>query len=102
MCILARHIDYTAPIGIGQCNVTDGEGKTRTAAVGGGILTVYGGEAMVMATTFEWADELDRERAEKARQLAEEKLSSLKREDREYALASVKLKKAIARINVAE
>lgn len=102
VCILAKHIDYTAPIGIGECHVVDAEGKTRTAAVSGGILTVYGGKVMVMATTFEWADEIDLQRAERARQEAEEKLSSLKREDREFAVASVKLKRAIARINVAE
>ncbi|MBE5780022.1 MAG: ATP synthase F1 subunit epsilon [Clostridiales bacterium] len=102
VCILAKHIDYTAPIGIGQCHVVDAEGKSREAAVSGGILTVYGGEVMAMATTFEWSDEINLSRAEKAQMEAEEKLKILKRDDREFAVASAKLKRAINRINVAK
>jgi len=66
------------------------------------MLTVYGGEAVVMATTFEWADEIDRERAQQAQQAAEEKLKNLKRDDREFMVASAKLKRAIARIGASE
>lgn len=102
VCILAKHIDYTAPIGIGECHVVDAEGKSRKAAVSGGILTVYSGEVKAMITTFEWADEIDLERAEKAQQEAEEKLRLLKKDDREFLVASAKLKRAINRINVAE
>ena len=29
VCILARHIDYAAPLGIGEARVTDAEGTTR-------------------------------------------------------------------------
>ncbi|MBE5801917.1 MAG: ATP synthase F1 subunit epsilon [Clostridiales bacterium] len=102
VCILARHIDYAAPLDIGQAHIVDEEGKTRQAACSGGMLTVYGGEAVVMATTFEWADEIDRERAQQAQQAAEEKLKNLKRDDREFMVASAKLKRAIARIGASE
>ena len=32
VCILPRHIDYMAPLGIGQARVTDAQGNTRCAA----------------------------------------------------------------------
>ena len=74
VCILARHIDYVAPLGIG--------------------------EARVMATTFEWADDIDLERAKSAQVEAQKKLESLDRQDKDFAIMEAKLKRAIARINV--
>jgi F-type H+-transporting ATPase subunit epsilon len=102
VCILAHHIDYAAPLGTGAARVTDADGNTLTAACSGGMLSVSGGAVRVIATTFEWADEIDLERAEKAQQEAEEKLRLLKKDDREFLVASAKLKRAINRINVAE
>lgn len=99
VCILARHIDYAAPLGIGEARVTDAEGNTRTAACSGGMLGVSGGEVRVMATTFEWADEIDLARAEKAQQSAQQQLESLERTDKDYAIVEAKLKRALARIH---
>jgi len=100
VCILARHIDYAAPLGIGEARVTDAEGKTRVAACAGGMLGVSAGEARVMATTFEWADDIDLERAKSAQAEAQKKLESLDRQDKDFAIMEAKLKRAIARINV--
>ena len=99
VCILARHIDYAAPLGIGEARVTDAEGNTRTAACSGGMLGVSGGEVRVMATTFEWADEIDLARAEQAQQSAQQKLEALERTDKDYAIVEAKLKRALARIH---
>ena len=100
VCILARHIDYAAPLGIGEARVTDAEGNTRIAACSGGMLGVAGGEVRVMATTFEWADDIDLARAERAQQEAKLKLEQLQRGDHDYSVMEAKLKRAIARINV--
>ena len=89
VCILARHIDYAAPLGIGEARVTDAEGTTRVAVCSGGMIGVDGGEVRIMATTFEWADDIDLERA-------------LKREDRDFSIAEAKLKRALARIHAKE
>ena len=97
VCILARHIDYAAPLAIGEARVTDAEGNTRTAACSGGIISVAGGEVRVMATTFEWADEIDLERAEKAREAAEQKLTQT---SADQAALEAKLKRALLRIQV--
>lgn len=100
VCILARHIDYAAPLGIGEARVTDAEGNTRIAACSGGMLGVSDGEARVMATTFEWAEDIDLDRAQKAQQAAKARLENLERDDREYTIVEAKLKRAIARIGV--
>ena len=102
VCILAKHIDYAAPLGIGEAHIIDENGKAHTAACSGGMLTVYGGEAILMATTFEWAEEIDLARAQRAQQEAEEKLRTLQRDEREFVMASAKLKRAIARIGAAK
>ncbi len=102
VCILAKHIDYAAPLGIGAAHIVDESGQERAAACSGGMLTVYSGEAILIATTFEWADEIDVERAEKAQRQAEEKLKTLQRDDKEFQIASAKLKRALARISAAK
>ncbi|MBP3647659.1 MAG: ATP synthase F1 subunit epsilon [Clostridia bacterium] len=99
VCILARHIDYAAPLGIGEARVTDAEGNTRIAACSGGMLGVSSGEVRVMATTFEWAEDIDLERAQKAQAAAQKKLESITRQDKDYAVMEAKLKRAIARIH---
>lgn len=100
VCILARHIDYAAPLGVGEARITDSEGNTRMAACSGGLLSVAAGEVKVMATTFEWADEIDLQRAELAQQNAEKQLESLNRDDKNYSVIEAKLKRALNRISV--
>ena len=100
VCILARHIDYAAPLGVGEARVTDVEGNTRIAACSGGMIGVSSGEVRVMATTFEWADEIDLARAQTAQQAAQQRLADLTRQDKDYAIVEAKLKRALARIRV--
>lgn len=101
-CILARHIDYAAPLSIGECRVTDENGNTRSAACNGGLISVSDGSVRVMATTFEWADEIDVDRAKKAQEASEEKLNKLSPGDANYAVLEAKLKRALLRIKVTE
>lgn len=100
VCILPRHIDYAAPLGIGQCRVTDAEGKVREAACNGGLLSVSGGSVRVAATTFEWEDEIDLRRAEKAQEEAEERIRDLKRSDAQFKVLEAKVKRALIRQQV--
>lgn len=100
VCILPRHIDYAVPLAIGEARVTDGEGKTRLAACNSGLLSVHGNEVRLVAVTFEWADDIDLERARRAEEQAQEALNNLNREDRDFAMAEARLKRALARIQV--
>lgn len=101
-CILAKHIDYAAPLGIGEARVTDEKGNTRVAACNGGLLSVADGEVRVLATTFEWADEIDVERAKRSMEESQEMLNKTKPEDMNYAALEAKLKRALLRIHVVQ
>ena len=53
VAILARHINYVAALGMGRA-VVIADGKRRTAACIGGMLSVVDGEVTLVPTTFEW------------------------------------------------
>ena len=100
VCILPHHIDYAVPLAIGEARVTDGQGNTRLAACNNGMLSVHGNEVRVVAVTFEWADDIDLERARRAEENAKEMLDKLKREDVDFNVAEARLKRALTRIQV--
>jgi len=100
VCILSRHIDYVAPLGIGEARVTDENGNVRRAACAGGMLSVNNNVVRVMATTFEWEDEIDLARAQHAQEAAQQRLAQLKADDLKYAIVQNKLKRALNRIQV--
>ena len=100
VCILPHHIDYAVPLAIGEAKVTDGQGNTRLAACNNGMLSVHGNEVRVVAVTFEWADDIDLERARRAEESAKEMLEKLQREDQDFTVAEARLKRALTRIQV--
>ena len=98
--IMARHMNYLSPLGMGRAVVIT-EGKRRTAACIGGMVSVMNGEVTLMPTTFEWAEDIDIERAErsyaKASKIVEENAS-----DTDVKLAKAKLSRAMVRKGVAK
>ena len=100
VCILPHHIDYAVPLAIGEAKITDGQGNTRLAACNNGMLSVHGNEVRVVAVTFEWADDIDLERARRAEESAKEMLDKLQREDQDFTVAEARLKRALTRIQV--
>ena len=98
--ILAGHTDLFATLGVGRVKLTAGD-TVRYASASGGFLTVKGGSVTLAAITFEFADAIDRERAERAKERAEESIRKAK-DDRALDAAKAKLARAISRINVAE
>ena len=99
VCNLARHMDYVTPLGMGMAIVEAG-GKRRTAACIGGMLSVSGGEATLVPTTFEWANKIDLQRAEASYEKADKILKSGTASDTELALAQAKLHRALVRKSV--
>ncbi len=97
--ILAKHSDYVASLSIGITRVFTADGERR-AACAGGMITVSGGVVRVIASTFEWAEDIDVERAMCAKEKAQARLENAGRSDYEYKLAEIKLKKSLARLNV--
>ena len=98
--ILRGHEDYFAPLGTGIARLT-ASGTSRYASASGGFISVRGGEVKLVATTFEFADEIDLNRARAAKERAEEALNSSS-DERTVKLARAKLARALNRINVAE
>ena len=100
VAILARHINYVAPLGMGRAVVVS-EGKRRYAACIGGIVSVVDGEVKLVPTTFEWAENIDAARAEASRARAEAVLNKKDASDTEVKLAQAKLHRALVRKSVA-
>ena len=102
LAILAGHTDYCTAIGMGEAHILLEDGSKRSAACMGGMLSVMQGECRVMATTWEWAEAIDKARAEASRARAEEKLAQKDLEAREFELAQARLKRALVRTSVAQ
>ena len=98
--ILANHADYFASLGIGRARI-EANGEKRIASSSGGFLSVKKNEVMLVATTFEFADEIDLERAVIAKEKAEETIAR-SNDDKTLMLAEAKLKRALNRIYVAD
>ena len=98
--ILARHSDYVSAVGVGEAAITTEDGQTRTAACIGGMLSMIHNEANLIATTFEWADQIDLDRAKRAKEEAENRIEASKSDKQELLLAKAKLQRALVRIQV--
>ena len=99
LAIMAHHINYVTPLGMGKATVI-ANGKRREAACIGGMLAMINNEANLIATTFEWADEIDLDRAKRAKEAAEARIAAAKDDDKELLLAKAKLHRALVRIGV--
>ncbi len=100
VAILARHINYVSPLGMGRAVVVT-NGQRRTAACIGGMLSVVDGEVTLVPTTFEWSDEIDLDRVEASLKRADKVLSNQKSTDSEIALAQARLHRALVRKSAA-
>ena len=99
--IMARHINYVAPLGMGQATVVT-EGNRRTAACIGGMVSVIDGEVTLVPTTFEWAEDIDIPRAEASLKKAQKRLEDENASESDLKLAEAKLRRALVRTSVAK
>ncbi len=97
--ILNGHEPYCAALGIGQIRVMV-DGKLRHAATSGGIIKVSREKTVVLVDSCEWADEIDVNRAQTAKDTAEQRMKSAD-SDRQLKMAEYKLKRALNRIDAA-
>ena len=100
LAILARHCNFCTALGMGEASVVMADGSRRTAACIGGMISVMDGSCSLLATTWEWQEDIDADRADAAKKRAEEKLAKGGLTDREYKIAEAKLHRALVRLSV--
>ncbi|MBP2242998.1 F-type H+-transporting ATPase subunit epsilon [Cytobacillus eiseniae] len=99
--ILPGHIPMVAPLQIGAVRLNK-EGKTDFVAVSGGFVEVRSEQVTILAQSAEEADEIDIERAIRAKERAEQRLHEQKRENIDFKRAELALQRAVNRITVSE
>lgn len=99
--IMARHINCVCPLGMGRALITV-DGKQRAAACIGGLLSVINGEVNLVPTTFEWSEDIDVKRAEKAMNESKETIANKGVSQMELKMAEARLKRALVRLGVAQ
>jgi F-type H+-transporting ATPase subunit epsilon len=99
--VLRGHAALLSSIDVGELNFTK-DGKKTYYAVNTGYTEVTSGKVTILVETAERADLIDKERAKKARETAEVKMSKLSKEDAEYEMSRAALTRAITRISVAD
>ena len=100
LAIMARHINFVTPLGMGRATVI-ADGQRREAACIGGMLSVVDSAVTLVPTTFEWADIIDVDRAEASLHRAEDVLHNKNSTDTDIRLAEARLHRALVRKSVA-
>jgi F-type H+-transporting ATPase subunit epsilon len=99
--VLPEHTQYLAILSIGVLRYRKGE-ETTPVALGGGFAEVIPERVVVLADVAEKADEIDVDRAQRARERAEAALKDLSMDDETYHKVYAALRRAIARMSAAE
>lgn len=100
--ILKNHTNFVAAIAYGMLKITDPDGNARIAACMNGFVSVEAAQVRIIATTFEFADDLDIARATIAKEESEARLSEASLTDEERELAQARRLRAENRIRVYE
>ena len=99
--ILYDHAPFLTNLRSGQLSY-ENDGESTTLVIGGGYLEVTDNRVTILAESGEFLHEIDRERAERARSKAEEKLNNPDISEEEFSEAQKKLFRAIARLENSE
>jgi F-type H+-transporting ATPase subunit epsilon len=97
--VLPGHAPFLATLGIGELTYRQGR-EERHLAVSGGFAEVRNDKVIVLADTAERPDEIDRARAERARERAERRLGGRTQEEIDYTRAACALARALTRLHV--
>lgn len=101
--VLPHHIPLVSRLDVGELAVVKGSGDPISIAVSGGIVEVRpGSEVYVMADNAERAEHIDLERANAARQRAEELLAQKQVEDVDFARIQAMIEREMNRVRVSK
>lgn len=98
--VLPGHAPLLATLGIGEITYRIGRDEFHLAAAGG-FAEVRNDKVIILADTAERPDEIDRTRAERARERAEQRLTGRTQAEIDFTRAAAALARALARLQVA-
>ena len=98
--VLPGHAPLLATLGIGELTYRIGRDE-RHVAIAGGFAEVRNDKVIVLADAAEQPQDIDRARAERARDRAEQRLAGRSQDEIDYTRASAALARALTRIQVA-
>jgi F-type H+-transporting ATPase subunit epsilon len=97
--ILPLHIPFLSSLQVGSIAYKR-DGKTDHVFVSGGFAEVTPAKVLILAEAAELPDEIDLDRARKARERAEARLAVERRETVDYVRAKAALQRALLRIKL--
>jgi F-type H+-transporting ATPase subunit epsilon len=98
--VLPGHAPLLATLGIGEVTYRVGRDEHHVAAAGG-FAEVRNDKVIILADTAETPADIDRARAERARERAEARLAGRSSDEIDYVRASCALARAVTRLQVA-
>ena len=98
--VLPGHVPFLTSLQSGEVSFRIGRTE-HYLAVSGGFAEVQGDRVTILAEHAERPEEIDRERALRARQRAERRLQGKTQEELDYARALTAFSRALARLQVA-
>ena len=99
--VLYDHAPILTNLRAGQLSY-ENDGESTALVISGGYLEVTDNRVTILAETGEFLHEIDRERVERARSQAEEKLGNPDLSEEEFSETQKKLFRAIARLENSE
>ncbi len=97
--VLKNHAPIISTLEIGMIKVDLNDSKSNYYSTTGGTIEVLNNQIIVLADSIELVDEIDEDRAAKAKQRAEERLAN-KNSDTNITRAQAALARAINRLSV--
>ena len=101
LAIMAHHINYCTAVGMGTAKVILPDGTEKKGACIGGMLSMMDNHCRLIPTTFEWSEEIDVDRAERAKERAEKKIQDDKLSEEQRLRNQAKLYRALIRLQTA-
>ena len=98
--VLPGHAPFLTTLGIGIVTYRIGRDEHQLA-VAGGFAEVRNDKVIILADSAERPEEIDRARAERAKERAERRLSGRSQEEVDYARCQAALARALTRLSVA-
>jgi F-type H+-transporting ATPase subunit epsilon len=98
--VLPGHAPFLTTLGVGIVTYRIGRAEHHLV-VAGGFAEVRNDKVIILADSAERPDEIDRARAERAKERAERRLSGRSQDDVDFARAQATLARALVRLQVA-